>query len=132
LCLKDEARAAPIPVVLAGTNEMFISALGALFFGLAVGWISYRTLRLTAGANVLSDIATIIGAVGSAAVITLLKSDVLFGWYGTGLAIGVFAYFAVGLILYRRQGVPPGQMPPVHPPVTPPDTNPTDAGDMRL
>jgi len=45
---------------------MFISALGALFFGLAVGWISYRTLRLTAGTNVLSDIATIIGAVGSA------------------------------------------------------------------
>ncbi len=111
---------------------MFISALGALFFGLAVGWISYRTLRLTAGANAFSDIATIIGAVGSAAVITLLKSDVLFGWYGTGLAIGVFAYFAIGLILYRRQEVQPGQTPPAHPPVTPPDTNATDSGDMRL
>ncbi len=111
---------------------MFISALGALFFGLAVGWISYRTLRLTAGANAFSDIATIIGAVGSAAVITLLKSDVLFGWYGTGLAIGVFAYFAIGLILYSKQEARPGQMPPAHPPVTPPDTNPTDSGDMRL
>ena len=79
---------------------MFISGLGALLFGLAVGWISYRTLRVTAGANVLSDIATIIGAVGGAAVITLLKDDVLFGWYGPGLAFGFFGYFAVVLLLF--------------------------------
>ncbi len=112
---------------------MFISGLGALLFGLAVGWISYRTLRLTAGANVLSDIATIIGAVGGAAVITLLKNDVLFGWYGTGLAIGFFGYFAVGLILYGTQEVRPWQTPPAPThapaPVTPPDTSPTDGGD---
>jgi hypothetical protein len=112
---------------------MFISGLGALLFGLAVGWISYRTLRLTAGANVLSDIATIIGAVGGAAVITLLKNDVLFGWYGTGLAIGFFGYFAVGLILYGTQEVRPWQTPPAPThapaPVTPPETNPTDVSD---
>ncbi len=110
---------------------MFISGLGALLFGLAVGWISYRTLRLTAGTNVLSDVATIIGAVGGAAVITLLKNDVLFGWYGTGLAIGFFGYFAVGLILYGTQEVRPWQTPPAHAPapVTPPDTSPTDVSD---
>jgi hypothetical protein len=124
-------RAAPIPVVLTGRDEMFISGLGALLFGLAIGWISYRTLRLTAGANMLSDIATIIGAVGGAAVITLLKDDVLFGWYGTGLAIGFFVYFAVGLILYGPQEVRPWQPPPVPAPVTPPDTSPTDAGDIK-
>lgn len=114
---------------------MFISALGTLVFGLAVGWISYRTLRVTAGANVLSDIATIIGAVGGAAVITLLKNDVLFGWYGTGLAIGFFGYFAVGLILYGKQEVRPWETLPVPAPgpapVTPPDTSPSDADAMK-
>jgi hypothetical protein len=32
---------------------MFITGLGAVFFGLVIGWISYRTLRLTAGTNLL-------------------------------------------------------------------------------
>ncbi len=111
---------------------MFIAGFGALVFGLVVGWISYRTLRLTGGANVLSDIATIIAAVGSAAVVTLLKSDVLFGLYAVGLAIGFFAYLAVGLRLYGIQEVRPWQAPPAPspapppPPVTPSDTNPTD------
>jgi hypothetical protein len=106
--------------------EMFIAGLGAVFFGLVIGWISYRTLRLTAGANVLSDIAIIIAAIGGAAVTTLLKSDVLFGWYTIGLAIGFFAYFAVGLRLYGKQELLPWQMPPAPAPVTPPDTHPTD------
>ena len=115
---------------------MFIAGLGALLFGLAVGWISYRTLRLTAGANVLSDIATIIGAVGGAGVITLLRNDVLFGWYGTGLAIGFFGYFAVGLILYGNQEVRPWQVLPAPPApapaaVPPPDTSPTDGDTMK-
>ncbi len=112
---------------------MFIAALGALVFGLTVGWLAYRTLRLTGGTNVLSDIATIIGAVGGAAVITLLKDEVLLGWYGTGLAIGFFAYLAVGLLLYGMQEVRPWQaLPaPAPAPITPPDTNPTDAGEMK-
>jgi hypothetical protein len=111
---------------------MFIAGLGALVFGLVVGWISYRTLRLTGGVNVLSDIATIIAAVGGAAVVTLFKSDVLFGLYAVGLAIGFFAYFAIGLRLYGIQEVRPWQAPlapaPVTPtaPVTPSDTHPTN------
>jgi hypothetical protein len=111
---------------------MFIAGFGALVFGLVVGWISYRTLRLTGGVNVLSDIATIIAAVGGAAIITLLKSDVLFGLYAVGLAIGFFAYFAIGLRLYGIQEVRPWQAPLVHPPVAPPppvmpsDTHPTN------
>lgn len=111
---------------------MFIAGFGALVFGLVIGWISYRTLRLTGGANVLSDIATIIAAVGGAAIVTLLKSDVLFGLYAVGLAIGFFAYMAVGLVLYGMQEVRPWQAPrvpppaPAPPPVPPSATNPTD------
>lgn len=106
---------------------MFIAGFGTLVLGLVVGWISYRALRMTEGANVLSDVATIIAAVGGAAVVTLLKSDVLFGLYAVGLAIGFFAYLAVGLVLYGIQEVRPWQAPrvpsPVPPPVSPSDAN---------
>jgi hypothetical protein len=86
---------------------MFISGLGALFFGIVIGWISYRTLRLTAGTAVLSDIATIIGAVGGAAVTALFRSDVLFGLYCVGLALGFFGYLGYGVYVYGKQEVQP-------------------------
>jgi hypothetical protein len=86
---------------------MFISGLGALLFGLVIGWISYRTLRLTAGTSVLSDIATIIGAVGGAAVTALLRDDVLFGLYCLGLALGFFAYLGYGVYVSGTQEVQP-------------------------
>ena len=54
---------------------MFISGLGACFFGLLLGWICYRTLRLNTGASVLAEIAAIIGVLGGAAVLALFKSD---------------------------------------------------------
>ena len=76
---------------------------GALCFGLVIGWISYRTLRRKEGATLLSDIATVIGAVGGAAVTSLFKNDTLFGMYSIGLAIGFFAYFAVSLAVYGRR-----------------------------
>ena len=86
---------------------MFISGLGALLFGIVIGWISYRTLRLTAGTGVLSDFATIIGAVGGAAVTALFRSDVLFGLYCVGLALGFFAYLGYGVYTYGKQEVEP-------------------------
>lgn len=45
----------------------------------------------------LSDIATVVGAVGGAAVTTLFDDGDAFGYYSIGLAVGFFAYFAVGL-----------------------------------
>ena len=108
-------------------NDTFITGLGAVFFGLVIGWISYRTLRLTAGTNLLSAIAIIIATVGGAAVITLLKDEVMFGWYAIGLAIGFLVYFALGLGLYGKQELQLWQMPPAAAtPLTPPGAPPPD------
>jgi hypothetical protein len=70
---------------------------GALLFGIVVGWIVYRTLVRRVGGAQISDIATVVGAVGGAAVTNLFNSKHLFGLYSIGLAAGFFAY----LILFR-------------------------------
>ena len=45
-----------------------LTLLGALCFGIVIGWICYRTLRRNQAASGLSDIATVIGALGGAAI----------------------------------------------------------------
>ena len=109
---------------------MFISGLGALFFGLVIGWISYRTLRLTAGTTALSDIATIVAAVGGAAVTALFRSDVLFGLYCVGLALGFFAYLGYGVYTNGRQEVEPWRVMTV--PVTPVPTSQIPAAPVPV
>ena len=73
---------------------MVLGDLGAVCFGLVIGWITYRTLVRRAGEAALSDIATVLGAVGGGAVTGLFKDQDLFGCYCIGLAVGFFAYFA--------------------------------------
>jgi hypothetical protein len=75
--------------------------LGAFCFGLVIGWITYRTVRRTKTTG-LSDIASVIGAVGGAAVVSLFPQETdAFNAYCIGLAIGFFAYLIVaGLIEY--------------------------------
>jgi hypothetical protein len=70
---------------------------GALAFGLVIGWVTYRTLRRREGTAALSDIASVIGAVGGAAVLAIFKAPELFAAYSLGLAIGFFLYFAISL-----------------------------------
>lgn len=93
---------------------MWLTFGGAFAFGLVVGWLTYRTLR-HAETSGLSDIATVIGAVGGAAVTALFPgANGSFGAYCFGLAIGFFGYVIVAL---RRgetnvlgdQGRPAGQ-----------------------
>ncbi|MDB6104577.1 MAG: hypothetical protein JWO52_4576 [Gammaproteobacteria bacterium] len=72
---------------------------GALAFGVVIGWITYRTLRRREGTSALSDIATVIGAVGGAAVLTIFKAPGLFAAYSMGLAAGFFLYFLISLAL---------------------------------
>ncbi len=74
--------------------------VGAVCFGVVIGWIAYRTLRRTSDEVKLSDIATVIGAVGGAAVTALFNSQNLFGCYAIGLAGGFFAYLILGHTLF--------------------------------
>jgi len=83
---------------------MDVTACGALCFGFVIGWITYRTLRRREGAAALSDIATVLGAVGGAAVTKLFSGDA-FGYYSIGLLCGFFLYLVIALWLYGRESV---------------------------
>lgn len=98
---------------------MIIAGLGALVFGLTVGWITYRILRLRAGMPWISDLLALVGVLGGAAVLALLHNDALFGWYAIGLVVGFFAYFAVGVILFGKQEVQPWRLEQATPASTP-------------
>lgn len=86
---------------------MDMASVGALCFGVVVGWITYRTLRRREGQALLSDIATVIGAVGGAAVVSLFDSSELFGAYSIGLALGFFVYFLIGFFVYGKEAAEP-------------------------
>ena len=74
---------------------MSAAEVGSVLFGLVIGWVTYRTLARRAGPVALSDIATVLGAVGGGAVLAIFDDDHLFGLYAIGLAIGFFAYLAL-------------------------------------
>jgi hypothetical protein len=71
---------------------MFLELAGAVCFGMVIGFITYRTLRRSHETVSLSNIATVIGAVGGAAVTSLFKNSQMFGAYSIGLAVGFFFY----------------------------------------
>jgi hypothetical protein len=75
-----------------GTFAEWLAIVGALFFGVVVGWVTYGSLR-RANRSGLTDITTIIGAIGGAAITKLFPAENgAFGAYCIGLAIGFFAY----------------------------------------
>ncbi len=76
-----------------------VAYIGAGCFGLVVGWVTYRTLRRKEGTTQLSDLATVIAAIGGAAVTKLFDNPNLFGWYCIGLAVGFFLYFIIAVIV---------------------------------
>jgi hypothetical protein len=77
--------------------------VGALAFGLVIGWVTYRTLRRSTEQAAISDIASVIAAVGGGAVTALFDDSELFGWYAVGLAAGFFVYLAVGVALEGKE-----------------------------
>jgi uncharacterized membrane protein YeaQ/YmgE (transglycosylase-associated protein family) len=70
----------------------WLSLIGAFCFGIVIGWVTYRTLRRYQPSG-LTDIATVIGAVGGAAITGIWKPGTgTFGAYCIGLLLGFFGY----------------------------------------
>lgn len=79
---------------------MTLGESGALGFGLVVGWFLYFVNRYRTSEASFTDITTIIGAVGGAAITRLFaEGGELFGAYGIGLAIGFFSYLLMLIVL---------------------------------
>ena len=80
-----------------------ILATGAFWFGVVIGFITYRTLRHKKDSGI-SDIAAVIGAVGGAAIVALFPADSSrFDSYAIGLAVGFFLYLGIALLLSGPQ-----------------------------
>jgi uncharacterized membrane protein YeaQ/YmgE (transglycosylase-associated protein family) len=80
---------------------MTTGEIGAICFGVVIGWITYRTLRRSSQAVRLSDLATVIGAVGGGAVTAIFDNQDLFGCYTIGLAGGFFAYLLLAATVLK-------------------------------
>jgi formate/nitrite transporter FocA (FNT family) len=80
-------------VAMTGSFIVWIlNVVGAVCFGVVVGWVTSGSLR-RAKRNGLTDITTVIGAIGGAAVTGLFAKETgAFGAYCVGLAIGFFFY----------------------------------------
>lgn len=79
---------------------MDFPSIGALAFGLLIGWYVYYINRHRKDDVQMSDIVTLIGVLGGAAVTALFPAGTnLFAGYGIGLAIGFFGYFLVLVVL---------------------------------
>ena len=79
-----------------------VVSVGAVAFGIVVGYITYRTL-VRSDETSISDIAAVIAAIGGGVVVSLFEtgSDA-FGWYSIGLLVGM-AIFLVLRLVYERQ-----------------------------
>lgn len=83
-----------------------IATVGAAGFGCIIGWLIYYINRYRRGDVQFSDLTTIIGIVGGAAVTALFGDGdkALFGAYGIGLFVGFFGYFIALLVFVGRSG----------------------------
>jgi hypothetical protein len=71
-----------------------LQLLGAGGFGAIVGWFIYYVNRYRRGDVQFSDLTTLVGAIGGAAILALFPVGTsLFGAYGIGLFVGFFSYF---------------------------------------
>jgi hypothetical protein len=82
-----------------------VISVGALCFGVAIGYVTYRTLVRKSGGAQVPDMAAVISAVGGGTVTALFdrnQSD-SFGWYSIGLLAGMAGYFALSLMLRGKE-----------------------------
>lgn len=79
-----------------------IQLVGALAFGMIIGWYVYYINRYREGDVQFSDLITVIGIIGGGAVLSLFEARTdLFGAYGIGLAVGFFGYLLVLVFMVR-------------------------------
>ncbi|MEV0385383.1 hypothetical protein [Nonomuraea sp. NPDC050643] len=78
-----------------------MAELGAIFFGLVIGWITYGTLRRRQAATGtgLSELAAVVAAVGGGLVAALVGVPAVFGGYAVGLAVGFFGYLVLVAVM---------------------------------
>jgi len=83
-------------------NSSPVTSIGAICFGVVIGYVTYRALaRSTANASI-SDLAAVVGAVGGGVVTGLFAPDTdLFGWYAIGLLLGMAIY---PIVFFRLAG----------------------------
>jgi hypothetical protein len=81
-----------------------VITIGAVCFGIVIGYITYRTLARSEKASV-SDIAAVVAAVGGGAVTALfdLNQSDAFGWYSMGLLAGMALYLILSLVIRGRK-----------------------------
>ncbi len=81
-----------------------VISVGAVCFGIVVGYVTYRSLARSGPVSSVSDIAAVVGVVGGGLVTSLFDpaaSD-SFGWYAIGLVTGMALYPVVVLTLGKR------------------------------
>ena len=86
-------------------NPGTLAYSGAVCFGIVVGYITYRTLARTTDKAAITDLATVIGAVGGGTVLTLYGSadGAMFAMYSFGLLAGMVLYLIASLIFRGKQ-----------------------------
>jgi len=77
-----------------------VQLIGAVGFGVLIGWYIYYINRHRKADVQLSDLVTLIGVLGGGTVLALFPARTdLFGAYGIGLCLGFFGYFFVLIFL---------------------------------
>ena len=86
-------------------SQTIIQGLGAAGFGAVVGWFVYYINRHRKGDVQFSDLTTVIGTIGGAAILGIFPAkSLLFGAYGIGLFVGFFGYYVILLGLVGKSG----------------------------
>ena len=67
---------------------MNVNSIGAVCFGVIIGWVTYRTLRRTNETVAVSNIASVVGTVGGAAITGLFKGSLFVSIQGYSVSCG--------------------------------------------
>ncbi len=78
---------------------------GAASFGLVVGYITYRTLARTTETAAITDLATVIGAIGGGTIMTIYgpSNGALFAMYSFGLLVGMVVYLILSVVFSGKE-----------------------------